>query len=115
MAEKGRGLSEGRSPEFRSPRQQRVAQGSRRSRPRSLGSPSSLATFFLAKQEESTPALKAENSGQISDNLIESANPDKMKQLNSKHLLEMYQVRSPAFFYNRRLLHYLQEHPSWQQ
>jgi len=62
MADKGRGLSEGRSPEFRSPRQQRVAQGSRRSRPRSLGSPSSLATFFLAKQEESTPARKAEPS-----------------------------------------------------
>jgi hypothetical protein len=60
MAERGRGLSEARRAEFRSPRQQRVAQGSRRSRPRSLGSPSSLATFFLAKQEESTPALKAE-------------------------------------------------------
>jgi len=60
MADKGRGLSEGRSPEFRSPRQQRVAQGRRRSRPRSLGSPSSLATFFLAKQEESTPARQAE-------------------------------------------------------
>ncbi len=60
MAERGRGLFEGRSPEFRSPRQQRVAQGSRRSRPRSLGAPSSLATFFLAKQEESTPARKAE-------------------------------------------------------
>jgi hypothetical protein len=75
MAEKGRGLSEGRSPEFRCalsdaqhreevllgcPRQQRVAQGSRRSRPRSLGSPFPLATFFLAKQEESMPARKAE-------------------------------------------------------
>ncbi|MBS1158435.1 MAG: hypothetical protein H6R15_854 [Proteobacteria bacterium] len=75
LAEKARGLSEGRSPEFRSAlndaqhreevllgcaRQCRVAQGSRRSRPRSLGSPSSLATFFLAKQEESTPARKAE-------------------------------------------------------
>jgi hypothetical protein len=29
LAEKGRGLSEGRSPEFRSPRQPRVAQGTR--------------------------------------------------------------------------------------
>ena len=57
---KARGLSEARRAEFRSARQQRVAQGSRRSRPRSLGSPSSLATFFLAKQEESTPARKAE-------------------------------------------------------
>jgi len=50
-------------PEFRSPRRVRVAQGSRRSRPRNPGSPSSLATFFLAKQEESTPARKAENNG----------------------------------------------------
>ena len=64
MADKGRGLFEARRAEFRSPRQQRVAQGSRRSRPRSLGSPSSLATFFLAKQEESTPARKAEQSRQ---------------------------------------------------
>jgi hypothetical protein len=36
----------------------RVAQGTRRAP--TLGSPSSLATFFLAKQEESTPASKAE-------------------------------------------------------
>src|SRR5574343_998122 len=31
LAEKGRGLSEGRRPEFRSPRQHRVAQGTGRS------------------------------------------------------------------------------------
>jgi len=61
------------------------------------------------------PARKAENSRQTSDNLHQSATPGKMKQLNPKQLLEMYQVRSPAFFYNRRLLHYLQEHHSWQQ
>jgi hypothetical protein len=44
MADKGRGLSEARRAKFRSPRQLRVAQGSRRSRPRSLGSPSSLSS-----------------------------------------------------------------------
>jgi hypothetical protein len=37
LAEKGRGLSEGRSPEFRSPRQRRVAQGSPRSGPPTQG------------------------------------------------------------------------------
>jgi hypothetical protein len=61
-----RGLFEARRAEFRSRPVLRVAQGSRRSRPRSLGSPSSLATFFLAKQEESTPALKAEPPRQTS-------------------------------------------------
>jgi hypothetical protein len=59
MAEKGRGLSEGRSPEFRSPRQQRVAQGSRRSRPHSLGSPF-LWLLSFGEAKESTPARKAE-------------------------------------------------------
>jgi hypothetical protein len=46
-------------PEFRSPRQHRVAQGTGAAGT-DPGSPSSLATFFLAKQEESTPASKAE-------------------------------------------------------
>jgi hypothetical protein len=46
-------------PEFRSPRQSRVAQGTGEAGT-DPGSPSSLATFFLAKQEESTPASKAE-------------------------------------------------------
>ena len=55
LADKGRALSEGQSPELRSPRQRRVAQGTRAAGA-DLGSPSSLATFFLAKQEESTPA-----------------------------------------------------------
>jgi hypothetical protein len=55
LADKGRALSEGQSPELRSPRQDRVAQGTRVAGA-DLGSPSSLATFFLAKQEESTPA-----------------------------------------------------------
>jgi len=46
-------------PEFRSPRSNRVAQGTGAAGT-DPGSPSSLATFFLAKQEESTPASKAE-------------------------------------------------------
>ncbi len=58
LAEKGRGLSEGQRPEFRSPRQSRVAQGTRAAGT-DPGSPSSLATFFLATQEESTPAPQA--------------------------------------------------------
>jgi hypothetical protein len=62
LADKARGLFEARRAEFRSARQYRVAQGSRQRRPRNLGSPSSLATFFLAKQEESTPAPPARNS-----------------------------------------------------
>jgi hypothetical protein len=45
-------------PEFRSPRQLRVAQGTGNAGT-DPGSPSSLATFFLAKQEESTPAPQA--------------------------------------------------------
>ncbi len=60
LADKGRALSEGQSPELRSPRQGRVAQGTRAAGA-DLGSPSSLATFFLAKQEESTPARQARN------------------------------------------------------
>ena len=56
-----RGLSEARRAEFRSRPALRAAQGSRRSRPRSLGSPSSLATFFLARQEESMPAGQRRN------------------------------------------------------
>jgi len=63
LAEKARGLFEGRSPEFRSARQCRVAQGSRRSRPRSLGSPS-IWLLFLGEARKSTPARKAEHSRQ---------------------------------------------------
>src|SRR6185369_13848497 len=65
-----RGLSEGRSPEFRSRPALRAAQGSRRSRPRSLGSPSSLATFFLAKQEESTPAGQRRNTALATKKIV---------------------------------------------
>jgi len=60
LADKGRALSEGQSPELRSPRQGRVAQGTRAAGA-DLGSPSSLATFCLAKQEESTPAGQRRN------------------------------------------------------
>ena len=60
LAEKGRGLSEGRSPEFRSTRQYRVAQGSRRSRPHNLGSPS-FWLLFLGEARKSTPAPQARN------------------------------------------------------
>jgi len=63
MADKGRGLSEGRSPEFRSPRQRRVAQGSRQRRPRSLGSPF-LWLLSFGEAKESTPANKAEPQAQ---------------------------------------------------
>ncbi|MFZ2973358.1 MAG: hypothetical protein WA049_12025, partial [Ferribacterium limneticum] len=45
-------------PEFRSPRQTRVAQGTGAAGT-DPGSPSSLAVFFLAKQEESTLAPQA--------------------------------------------------------
>jgi hypothetical protein len=58
-AEKGRGLSEARRAEFRSPRRQRVAQGSRQRRPRSLGSPF-LWLLSFGEAKESTPARKAE-------------------------------------------------------
>jgi hypothetical protein len=54
-----RGLSEGRRPEFRSRPARRVAQGSRRSRPRSLGSPF-LWLLSFGEAKESTPARKAE-------------------------------------------------------
>ncbi len=57
-ADKGRGLSEGRRPEFRSPRRFRVAQGSRRSRPCKLGSPF-LWLLSFGEAKESTLARKA--------------------------------------------------------
>ena len=59
LAEKGRGLFDGRSPEFRSPRQYRVAQGTRRSRAHNLGSPF-LWLLSFGEAKESTPASKAE-------------------------------------------------------
>jgi hypothetical protein len=55
-------------PEFRSPRQSRVAQGTGNAGT-DPGSPSSLATFFLANQEESTPANKAETQANRSGKL----------------------------------------------
>ena len=54
-----RGLSEGRRLEFRSRPARRVAQGSRRSRPRNLGSPF-LWLLSFGEAKESTPARKAE-------------------------------------------------------
>jgi len=60
VAEKARGLSEVRSPEFRSARHLRVAQGSRQRRPRSLGSPF-LWLLSFGEAKESTPARKAES------------------------------------------------------
>jgi hypothetical protein len=59
LAGKGRGLFEGRSPEFRSPRQYRVAQGTRRSRAQNLGSPF-LWLLSFGEAKESTPAREAE-------------------------------------------------------
>jgi hypothetical protein len=55
-----RGLSEGRSPEFRSRPALRVAQGSRQRRPRSLGSPF-LWLLSFGEAKESTPAPQARN------------------------------------------------------
>jgi hypothetical protein len=57
FADKGRALSEGQSPELRSPRESRVAQGTGAAGT-DPGSPSSLLTFFLATQEESKTRLK---------------------------------------------------------
>ncbi len=59
MADKGRGLSEARRAEFRSPRQQRVAQGSRQRRPRSLGSPF-LCLLSFGEAKESKPPRRAD-------------------------------------------------------
>ncbi len=75
MADKGRGLSEARRAEFRSPRQQRVAQGSRQRRPRSLGSPF-LWLLSFGEAKESMPARKAEPSGQTkaTSSVSETAN-----------------------------------------
>ncbi len=61
-----RALFEGRSPELRSRPALRVAQGSRRSRPRSLGSPSSLATFFWRSKRKYARAASAEPNGSAS-------------------------------------------------
>jgi hypothetical protein len=57
FADKGRALFEGQSPELRSPREVRVAQGTGAAGT-DPGSPSSLLTFFLATQEESKTRLK---------------------------------------------------------
>ena len=57
-----RGLSEGRSPEFRSRPAVRVAQGSRRSRPRNAGAAFSLATFFWRPKRKYARASGAENN-----------------------------------------------------
>ncbi len=58
LAEKGRGLSEARRAEFRSPRQFRVAQGTGRS-PAPYGGRLLFAYFFLAKQEKVRRAASA--------------------------------------------------------
>ena len=85
MADKGRGLSEGRSPEFRSPRQQRVAQGSRQRRPRSLGSPF-LWLLSFGEAKESTPARKAEQSRKTSTTSSVAETPYKLGiPLSHKH------------------------------
>ena len=60
LAEKGRGLFEGCSPEFRSPRQCRVAQGTRQSRAPTQGWPF-LWLLSFGHTKESTPADKAEH------------------------------------------------------
>ena len=57
-----RGRFEGRSPEFRSRPAVRVAQGSRRSRPRNAGVAFSLAPFFWRPKRKDARASGAENS-----------------------------------------------------
>jgi len=59
FAEKGRALFEGRRPELRSPRETRVAQGTRRSRAPTQGWPF-LWLLSFGHPKESTPAAKAE-------------------------------------------------------
>jgi len=54
LAEKGRGLSEGRSPEFRSPRQSRVAQGTGAAGT-DPGSPSFCLLFLGEARKSETP------------------------------------------------------------
>ena len=56
-----RGLSEGQSPEFRSRPAARVAQGSRRSRPRNAGVAFFLVTFSWRRKKK-LHAVRAENS-----------------------------------------------------
>jgi len=92
LADKGRALSEGQSPELRSPRQRRVAQGTRAAGA-DLGSPSSLATFFLAKQEESTPAGQRRNPA-----VQKSKTPARQAQNPTvqKHHCPTSQRRQPA-------------------
>ena len=58
LAEKGRGLSEGRSPEFRRPRQRRVAQGTRAAGA-DAGSPF-LCLLSFGEAKESEARLKRE-------------------------------------------------------
>lgn len=60
LAEQGRGLSEGRSPEFRSPRQDRVAQGTGRS-PAPTPGRLFFANFLLATQKKVRSRVRREN------------------------------------------------------
>jgi len=68
-AEKGRGLSEGRRPEFRRPRRLRVAQGSPRRGPRNPGSPF-LWLLSFGEAKESTLANKAKPQANQNNNSI---------------------------------------------
>ncbi len=61
LAEKGRALSEGRSPELRSPRQRRVAQGTRAAGA-DLGVAFFLATFSWPNKKKYARASGAEHS-----------------------------------------------------
>ncbi|MEY2633403.1 MAG: hypothetical protein RIR00_2057 [Pseudomonadota bacterium] len=80
-AEKGRGLFEGRRPEFRSPRRLRVAQGSRQRRPRSLGSPF-LWLLSFGEAKESKPAVNAESSASTNQPGQGNPNPPGRKANN---------------------------------
>ena len=70
-----RGLSEGQSPEFRSRPAARVAQGSRRSRPRNAGVAFSLASFFWRPKRKNARASGAENSLSLLHHTYRSQSP----------------------------------------
>ena len=76
LAEKGRGLSEARRAEFRSPRKRRVAQGTGRS-PAPTPGRLLFAYFFLAKQEKVMSRVRRENQRQTRSKTLPPATSQK--------------------------------------
>jgi len=77
-----RGLSEGRSPEFRSRPACRVAQGSRRSRPRNAGVAFFLVTFSWRRKKK-LPARQARNKASQSNPFSEAITAACTRELTS--------------------------------